>query len=410
MRTRVLIIHYTPPGVIGGVEHVIQHHVEALSRIGFDVTVVAGRAADDSVRVIPQIDVARPESQRIEGELDARVVSERFFRHRRAILDELQALARQSDFIIAHNALTLHFSLPLTSVLWELAAGRPPGTLIAWCHDLSWSNPLYRPTMHDGYPWNLLRTPAPGVQYVTVSEERKRELRDLWGNVPEEIDVVPNGIDAAKFLRLAPALQEIVDRYRLFERDVVLLLPVRVTRRKNIELGLHVVRRLKDRGQDVCFVISGPQAPHHPGRSDAYLAELRELCLDLHIQDDVVFLASERGETLDRDLIPELFSIADALFFPSRQEGFGLPILEAGLARLPAIVSDVPIFREVGRDDVARFDLSAPADTIAEEIARTLDQRPSRLYRRVLRDYRWDVIVDRCILPLLRRPDVSASS
>jgi glycosyltransferase involved in cell wall biosynthesis len=179
---------------------------------------------------------------------------------------------------------------------------------------------------------------------------------------------------------------------------------VRITRRKNIELGIRVVQELKDHGLDVCFVISGPVAPHHPGRSRGYLEELKVLRAHLHVEQEVLFLADALGFNLTSDEVAELYQLADILFFPSAQEGFGLPILEAGLSRVPVVLSDIPIFREVGGDDVVLFELNDPPDTIAASVMRLLQHPSSRLYRRILRDYRWDSIVDRKIMPLLDQP------
>ena len=360
--------------------------------------------------MIPEIEAARPENAQVEAELDAGVVSSRFWQMRSTVMERLRPFAEWADSIVVHNAFTLHFNLALTSVLWELAIRRPPGSVVAWCHDLAWSNPLYLPLMHPGHPWNLLRIPAPNVTYVTVSEERRDELRVLWGSDQVPIRVVPNGIDMFKFLRLSQDTRQIVKRYLLLERDAVLLLPVRITRRKNVEAAIRAVRSLKDRGLDVRFLISGPQAPHHPGRSDAYLVRLLNLRRELGVEDEVVFLAHDLGRTLESETVSELYAVADVLLLPSSQEGFGLPIIEAGLARVPVVLSDIRIFEEVAGDDAWRFALTSSADTIAGVVIEALDSRPSRLYRSVLRRYRWDVIVDRQILPLLQRADSAESA
>lgn len=403
MATRVVVIHYTPPGVIGGVEHVMHEHIKLLAARGIRLQVVAGRPGAPELRahVIPEIDAAGPESAAIESELAAGAVSPKFHRDRRAILQKLEALLADADFIIAHNAFTLHFSLPLTAALWDIAGRRQPNSVIAWCHDLAWTNPLYIPAMHDGYPWDLLRVPAPNTRYVTVSEERKAELEQIWGGISGDIQVVPNGIDVQGFLRLGADARDIVTRYRLFDRDMVLLLPVRITRRKNIELAIRAVRKLTDRGIDVAFLISGPEAPHHPGRSRSYLAELKVMRDELGLEQSVIFLSDDLERNLDDSTVAELYSLADALLFPSAHEGFGLPILEAGIARLPAVISNIPIFREVGGENVWRFDLEAGPDKIAADILEAVDIRSGRLRRHVLGQYRWEVIVDRCILPLL---------
>ncbi len=55
------------------------------------------------------------------------------------------------------------------------------------------------------------------------------------------------------------------------------------------------------------------------------------------------------------------YAHAHALLFPSVVEGFGLPIIEALRRNLPVFASDIPVFREVGGEYLAYFDLAAPA-------------------------------------------------
>lgn len=61
------------------------------------------------------------------------------------------------------------------------------------------------------------------------------------------------------------------------------------------------------------------------------------------------------------------YSNAHALVFPSHAEGFGLPLVEAMQRGLPVMASDLPVFREIGGDFMAYFDLSQPK-TLATQI------------------------------------------
>jgi glycosyltransferase involved in cell wall biosynthesis len=389
--------------VIGGVELIMHQHIRLLQERGFEIEVAAGRPGNDDapVHLLPEINTACGEGQAVEAELAEGTVGERFYAARRSIERVLRPLVEAADFVITHNAYTLHFSLPLTWLLWEIGAEQPPGKMIAWCHDLSWTNPLYIPFMNEGFPWTLLREPAPNTTYVTVSRERRSQLLSLWGEGRGEVLVIPNGIDVYSFWRLSPEVRAIVERFQLLSRDLVLLLPVRITQRKNIEAAIRTVRSLKDRGLKVRFLVSGPQATDHPGLSDSYLGMLKALRTELGVDEEVVFLAEALGHNLDTDTVDELYAVADMLFFPSSQEGFGLPILEAGLARVPVVLSDIPVFHEVGGNDVTIFELTDPPDVIADRILASLDNSASKLYRRVLRDFHWDTIVDKQILPLL---------
>jgi alpha-1,2-rhamnosyltransferase len=51
---------------------------------------------------------------------------------------------------------------------------------------------------------------------------------------------------------------------------------------------------------------------------------------------------------------------ARALLIASKNEGFGLPIIEALMRGLRVLASDIPVFREVGSDFCTYFDLSSP--------------------------------------------------
>lgn len=61
------------------------------------------------------------------------------------------------------------------------------------------------------------------------------------------------------------------------------------------------------------------------------------------------------------------YANAKALVFPSYVEGFGLPLVEAMQRGLPAMASDIPVFREIGGDFMAYFDLAKP-QSLAERV------------------------------------------
>ncbi len=54
------------------------------------------------------------------------------------------------------------------------------------------------------------------------------------------------------------------------------------------------------------------------------------------------------------------YKISKALVFPSKYEGFGLPIVEAFREKLMVFASDIPVHREVGSEYCRYFDLNSP--------------------------------------------------
>ncbi len=66
-------------------------------------------------------------------------------------------------------------------------------------------------------------------------------------------------------------------------------------------------------------------------------------------------------EDADDGELSFLYDRSACLILPSYAEGFGLPIVEAALRGRPVICSDIPVFREVGRDGAAYFRVNDPA-------------------------------------------------
>jgi glycosyltransferase involved in cell wall biosynthesis len=189
------------------------------------------------------------------------------------------------------------------------------------------------------------------------------------------------------------------------ERDVVLLAPVRITRRKNLELAIEVTAALRQMGVWPLLVVTGPPGPHNV-RSSEYLGELLQRRKELGVEHEVVFLAVEGNDGMGLEVsdegMAELYWWADALLMPSRQEGFGLPLLEAGLSRLPIFCSDLAVLREVGGQHASYFAPDAEPAGVANMILRTLSKPGVVAYRRaVLTTYSWDAIFESRLLPLL---------
>lgn len=86
----------------------------------------------------------------------------------------------------------------------------------------------------------------------------------------------------------------------------------------------------------------------------------------------------------DDDELSFLYDQAAALIFPSYAEGFGLPIVEAARRGRPVICSDIPVFREVGRDGALYFRVNDSV-ALAETVADFLDGRRAVDPQQVLR-------------------------
>ena len=69
-------------------------------------------------------------------------------------------------------------------------------------------------------------------------------------------------------------------------------------------------------------------------------AEIQKLA-GLGLEGAALFLADLLPEGLPDEEVPAVYRLADALFLPSREEAFGIPLLEAGLSGLPIFCSSL---------------------------------------------------------------------
>jgi glycosyltransferase involved in cell wall biosynthesis len=93
--------------------------------------------------------------------------------------------------------------------------------------------------------------------------------------------------------------------------------------------------------------------------------------------------------------VAQLYRISDVVLLPSDAEGFGLPVLEAALARVPLVCADLPVLREVGGAGLYAFPLDAGGSEVARQLERALRQRAARQRRRAIRRYSWPTVLER---------------
>lgn len=119
---------------------------------------------------------------------------------------------------------------------------------------------------------------------------------------------------------------------------------------KNCEGLLRGFARARDRLEGRQLVVVGA------ARDERYAASLHALTAALGIGDDVVFVG---GVPLDETAA--FYQGADVFVYPSRNETFGLPILEAMACACPVVTSDVSSMPEIAGGAAVLCDPSDPA-------------------------------------------------
>jgi glycosyltransferase involved in cell wall biosynthesis len=305
---------------------------------------------------------------------------------------QLGSFFRQFDCFAVHNIFTMPFNLAATQALSGLAErGRKT---VAWTHDLAASNPDYKIPAYRTF--DLLRERQPGIRYVTISEARAAQFRRLMSSPVDAI--IPNGLDFAGTCNITPEVANLVRED--LPASIILFYPTRILPRKNIAFALQIIGALRDLGLKVRLLVTG--APDTHNRSSAeHFAGLKRLAADLQVQDLITWV--NEIFYVDEQQLHSLYMVADAMLFPSRQEGFGLPLLEAAAHRLPVFCSNIEPLKSIAISGTLLFDLrDAPrnvAGRIRDAFAKdAIFQRKKQL----LRDYSAERLYSDKIEPIFR--------
>jgi glycosyltransferase involved in cell wall biosynthesis len=191
---------------------------------------------------------------------------------------------------------------------------------------------------------------------IAVSAASRDEIAATLGIDPQRFAVVHHGIRLPSERDAAPE-EEV--RRRLDLRDGRVVLCVAAVRpHKNQELLLRALPHLPG---DVTVVLAGRQEP--------YVERLRTVAAELGASDRVRFAGYLPTPQLER-----LWRLAGCAAFPTRAEGFGMPVLEAMARGVTVACSDLPVLREVGGDVPLYFEPTDPAGAAAA-IRAALDDR-----------------------------------
>jgi len=419
---KVAVIHYTSPDIEkSGVTTVIKNHAMHLTRLGDQVTVIYGKGGSlegTKEVLIPELNPDHPEIL----ELQQKILSAEISEETRSKIEEMKQRLRErigeairgQDIVIVHNIPSMVFNFPATLAINELAA-QSSCKFVFWIHDSvvlrkNWRKSLKR------WPFTELHFRHPNVTYVTVTEYRARQLTKIGGShfKIKDVKVIPNGINMEEYVMLDSTTLQLQKKLNVKWGDYVVLMPVRVVPRKNIELGIKIIYELKKLIGDhkVKLVITGPPDNQVTVKRKKYVDCLNELIKKLGLEEDVLMIHDliafrrvyENGEIV-RWGIADAYALADLVLITSKEEGFGLPILEAGVARKPLFVGRIPPFEELLKEGIEAymFGLNEKPQSIAFKIFRYIMGNIIQFnFNNVVEKYRWSTIVEEKVRPLLQ--------
>ena len=244
-----------------------------------------------------------------------------------------------------------------------LSAAGIPGVVTV--HDLIFlRHPEFYPAL-DAFFYKLKfrKMLREATRIIAISACTKRDIL-YYGDFPEDrIDLVYQSCSTRFSQPVSPSLLvEARRKYRLPQRYVLNVGTVEV--RKNILLGIRAMAKLP---ADLHLVIVGRQTKYQK-RLDA---EIRKLGLGNRIH----FL-----QGVPNTLLPAVYRQAEAFIYPSRYEGFGVPVIEAIQSGLPVVAATGSCLEEAGGPDSLYVDPD-DADGAAAAVLSAMENRTGMVER-----------------------------
>lgn len=169
---------------------------------------------------------------------------------------------------------------------------------------------------------------------IAISECTKRDIIQYFKISPDKIDVVYQGCDNSFTLAVSEEKKkEVRKKYQLPEHYILNV--GSIEERKNILLAVKAMLMLP---AHIHIVIVGKRT-NYTGKIEEFVNE-HGLEERVHILSNVPF-----------DDLPTLYQLAEIFVYPSRFEGFGIPIIEALNSRVPVVAATGSCLEEAGGPD-----------------------------------------------------------
>lgn len=186
---------------------------------------------------------------------------------------------------------------------------------------------------------------------ITVSEDIRKLCINRENTPPEKVTYIPNAVDFREFEVSEKVASEKRGELGFKDEDLIIGTVARLNFAKAIDYMLGAFAIVREKlPSSKCLIVGDGEL-----RND-----LENCAKELGIEDDTIFLGA-------RNDIPELLSIMDVFVLSSITEGTPVSLLEAVVARVPAVGTDVGGIPEVIEDGVSGI-LVPPKDK--EKLAR----------------------------------------
>ena len=203
----------------------------------------------------------------------------------------------------------------------------------------------YNPVDVAIYKWKFRNTCKQADRIIAISECTRRDIMELGEIDDSRIHVVYQSCDTRFHLQVSEAQKaEVRSRYSLPQRYILFV--GTIEERKNALLAAQALPYLSD---EIHLVLVGRQTAY--AKTIFSFARQNGLANRIHMLSGV--------PTSD---LYAIYQQAECFVYPSRYEGFGIPVIEAIQSRLPVIACTGSCLEEAGGPDNVYVDPDEPQE------------------------------------------------
>jgi len=198
----------------------------------------------------------------------------------------------------------------------------------------------------DYLDWSTKFALKKAKKIITVSNFTKKEILNLYPKTKaSKVRVVHNGYnnDLYRVINDEAEVKAVLEKYDI--EQPYFLYVGRIEKKKNTPALIEALAILRYSHPEIKekLVLIGDASFGYD--------EVKYVIEEFNLNNEVIMPG-----WVDEADMPYIFNGASAFVFPSKHEGFGIPILQAMACGLPTAVSNIPVFREVADEAVLYFD------------------------------------------------------
>ena len=313
-----------PPRIVGGIARVVHDLSKRLIKDGHEITVITYKEGNVPYYENDKgVDVYRVDNYMINPNNFIDWIMQLNF-NMIAKANELIAKGEKFDVIHAHDWLVAYaaktlknsYDMPLVSTIHATESGRNSGIhdeVQRYINDTEW----------------MLTYESSEV--IVNSKYMKNELQRLFGLPYEKINVVANGINSTAYSGVEKDYE--FRRQYAADNEKIILFMGRLVYEKGVQHLISAMPKILENYHDAKLVIGGKG-----GMTDELKAQVESMGLG----QKVYFTGY-----LNSKQVSKMYKCADISVFPSTYEPFGIVALEAMLAGIPTVVSDIGGLNEI---------------------------------------------------------------